>query len=530
MTEHGYPQPIDGLLRPEAYPHAVHGVHVIETHISWVVLTGDYAYKVKKPVDLGFVDFSTPERRQRACEDELRLNRRLAASIYLDVVPLCGGPCQPRVGKPGEEGFEYAVRMRQFPDDARLDHQLERGRVGVSDMDEIAELLSAFHGSLPAASPDSSHGKPGAVYALMRDNFEAVDATRLGVREAGMLQRVEAWTAGRFGALRTRLAARRRDGFVRECHGDLHLGNLARVDRRILPFDCIEFSESLRWIDVISEVAFLWMDLCARGREDLGFRFLNTYLAGTGDYPGLALLRLYAVYRAMVRVKVAAIRLSQHASDRSDAETAWRDLRIHLELAERISRPGRGAIVITTGLSGSGKSQLAGLLAMRLPAVQVRSDIERKRLHGLAPAARSESGVAAGIYTAEAGRRTYARLREVAAVVAGAGMTVLVDATFLEASRRDSMRRLAETLGVPFLVLECRAGPDELRRRVRRRARGGVDPSEADVAVLEKQLADWRPLADAERSSTITVDTEGDVDVDRVAVLVRRQLDGARTG
>ncbi|HYW02595.1 MAG TPA: AAA family ATPase [Gammaproteobacteria bacterium] len=528
MAEHAYPQPIDGLLRPAAYPHPVDRIHVIETHISWVVLTGEYAYKVKKPVDLGFVDFSTPARRRRACEDELRLNRRLAASIYLDVVPLCGSPARPRVGEPGEEGFEHAVRMRQFPEDARLDRELEEGRLSASDMDEIAAVLSAFHDSLPPAAPDSARGEPGAVYATMRDNFEAVDASVAGEREAGLLRQVEEWTASRYEAVRPRLAARRREGFIRECHGDLHLGNLARVDGRILPFDCIEFSESLRWIDVISEVAFLWMDLRARGRDDLASRFLNSYLAAGGDYEGLPLLRFYAVYRAMVRVKVAAIRLSQGATDDAGSEAARQDLRAHLALAGRLCAEGRGAILITTGLSGSGKSHLAGMLAMRLPAVRVRSDVERKRLYGLPPGARSGSGVATGIYTPEAGRRTYARLREIAGVVAGAGMIALVDAAFLERSQRAAMRTLADELDVPFLALECRARPAALRERVRRRARQGADPSEADIAVLERQLAGWRPLADSETSTTIRVDTEGDIDVDRVSDRVRRVIDGAR--
>lgn len=527
MTEHGYPQPIDGLLCPAAYPHPVDRIHVVETHISWVVLTGDYAYKVKKPVDLGFVDFSTPARRRRACEDELRLNRRLAASIYLDVVPLCGSPRQPRVGEPGEDGFEYAVRMRQFPDDARLDRQLEQGRVSPSDMDEIAGVLAAFHGSLPAAAPNSCRGEPDAVYAPMRDNFAAVGVSLLGTREAGMFRQVEEWTASRFDALRAHLALRKRDGFVRECHGDLHLGNLARVNGRILPFDCIEFSESLRWIDVISEVAFLWMDLRAREREDLAYRFLNAYLAATGDYDGLMLLRFYAVYRAMVRVKVAAIRLTQRAADRTEAEATRLDLHTHLTLADRLSREAGGAILITTGLSGSGKSRLAGMLATRLPAVHVRSDVERKRLYGLAPEARSASGIGAGIYTPEAGRRSYARLREIAADIAGAGMIALVDASFLEPSRREAMRGLADELDVPFLLLECRARAEVLRQRVRRRAQEGADPSEADVAVLERQLAGWRPLADAERSSTITVDTQGNVDVDCLIGQVRRLLGSA---
>lgn len=522
LSDDEFPQPVRGLLSPRAYPHPVARIEVVETHISWVLLTGTYAYKVKKPVDLGFVNFTTLERRRHACRDELRLNRRLAASLYLDVVPVTGTPANPRVGEPGVPGFEYAVKMRQFEPAARLDRQLVRGLVSAEDMDAIASRLAAFHATLVPAAPDCPYGEPDQVQAAVRDNFAAVHPAALDGGDGERLESLRSWSEHPFAGLRDELRARKRNGFVRECHGDLHLGNLARVEGRILPFDCIEFSAALRWIDVLSEAAFLWMDLLARRRSDLAFRFLNAYLAGTGDYAGLILLAYYGAYRAMVRVKVAAIRLSQPDLLLADADEARRDLTAHLALARALTVRRQGAVLITRGLSGSGKSYLARALAERLPAVHVRSDVERKRLYGLDPLARSGSGLDAGIYSPAASRRTYARLRDIARAVVRAGLVAVVDAAFLDPAQRTAMRRLAKERDVPLVILECRARPEVLRRRVGERAAARADASEADSRVLDRQLACYAPLSAGEEQLAIAVQTDEDLELD---VLVERLRD-----
>jgi hypothetical protein len=318
------------------------------------------------------------------------------------------------------------------------------------------------------------------------------------------LGRLAAWTEREFARLGDAFAARKRDGLVRECHGDLHLGNLVALDGGPAPFDCIEFNPSFRWIDVMSEAAFLVMDLADHGLAGHGWRFLNAYLAATGDYAGLAVLRFYLVYRAMVRAKIAALRAHQVPEAAPERSRFERESRAYLALAEACSALDRRALVITRGLSGSGKSVFAQLLVEEIGAVAIRSDLERKRLHGLPADARTGSAVGGGIYTAEATRRTYERLRSLARACVEAGFPAVADASFLARGERDAFRSLARRLAVPFAIAACEAPEDALRERVRRRS---GDVSEATLEVLAQQLATEEPLAPEERTFAVRIDT-----------------------
>ena len=315
--------------------------------------------------------------------------------------------------------------------------------------------------------------------------------TRSGTHTPGTL---EAWCQRTFAARRRDFRARKRHGFVRECHGDMHLGNMILLDDDVVIFDCIEFNDNLRWIDVASDVAFLTMDLEDRGRPDLAYRFLNGYLEATGDYGLLLLLPFYLIYRATVRAKVAGIRLGQ--SDLSPAEAAQvrEAFGSYLDLADRYTRPSRPRLLITHGLSGSGKTFATQQLVEATGAIRIRSDVERKRLFGLAPLERSTGRSELDLYAPDVTRRTYAHLARQAARVVEAGFTVVVDATFLKRAQRDAFRRLAAKLGVPFTLLEFRAHAETLRRRVARRSAHADDASEADLAVLHGQLATLEPL------------------------------------
>jgi aminoglycoside phosphotransferase family enzyme/gluconate kinase len=502
------PQPplIRALLAPERYEHPVEGVELVETHISWVLLAGEYAYKIKKPVDLGFLDFSTLAKRRHFCEEELRLNRRLAPQIYLGVVAITGSVDDPRVGATGEP-IEYAVKMRRFAQEAQLDRVLARGQLKPAHVDALADELARFHGEIAVAGPGTPFGEPAAVYAPMHENFEQI-RPRVDAALHAPLAQLEQWTQAAHKRLASALAARKRDGFIRECHGDAHLANMALLDAEVVLFDCLEFNEDLRWIDVMSELAFAVMDLDDRGQPDFGWRLLNRYLEQTGDYAGLKVLRFYQVYRALVRAKVAAIRLSQAGLRDEERAHALEQYRGYVELAERYTRAGATPLMITHGVSGSGKSTVAQLLLESYGAVRVRSDVERKRLAGLHPMARSESGIDAGLYTADLSRQTYARLGELARAVIDAGLPVIADATFLKRAQREAMRALAASLHVPFVILDTTAPEEVLRARVRIRRELGHDVSEATAVVLERQLATREPLGAEERAHSVCIETE----------------------
>ena len=493
---------IAGLRHPDAYPHRVDRVEHIETHISHILLAGDYAYKLKKPLDLGFLDFSTLERRRFCCEEENRLNRRLAPDIYLGVVTVTGTPRAPRIGGAGE-ALEHAVRMRRFDQEGLL----TRMPVTPELADRIAERVAAFHDSIPSAAVDSPFGRPELVQRPMEENFAHI---RERLSDPAGLRRLEPladWTRARLRELTPLIESRRRGGQIRECHGDMHRGNIALVQGELIIFDGIEFNPALRWIDTMSELAFLVMDLEEAGEAPQARRLLNRYLELRGDYAGLALLDFYKVYRAMVRAKVTRVRLGQSDLGPDEAARDRADYEGYIALAEGYTRPRPRRLYLTHGVSGSGKSRLALRLRDRLPVIHIRSDLERKRLFGLPPDARTRSAKDAGIYSREAGDRTYARLRELAAGILDAGYSPLVDATFLERARRRSFIELAEEKACPCTILVPEAPEPVLRRRVQARELEGGEPSEADLAILEAQLAAREPLTAAEQELALRIDT-----------------------
>lgn len=498
----GLPPLIEALTDPARFDHPVEAVSLIETHISWVLLTGPYVYKIKKPLDLGFLDFATLDKRHQACLDEVRLNRRLAPDLYLDVVAITGTPDAPRLGRDGA-AIEYAVKMRQFPADATLDQADAQGRLAAEQVEAIAASAGRFHlAGCERAAPDTPWGSPEAVWRPVEQNFLQIASRLRDPADAARLAALRRWSAAEHERLAPQIAARKRDGFVRECHGDLHLGNLAWDGGRLVVFDCIEFNPELRWIDIASEVAFCFMDLLHRGHRGWAWLFLNRWLEMTGDHGGLALLRYYAVYRALVRAKVAFIRAGQGGEAGADAAREGGE---YLALAETLTRPAALGLEITHGLSGSGKTTVTDARMQDEAAVRLRSDLERKRLAGLDALARSGSGVASGLYSADATRHLYRHLADLAAAVLDAGWPVIVDATFTARWQRDLFRELAASRGVAFRILDFPVAEAVLRERIVKRSQQGGDASEADLAVLEHQLATHEALAADERDAVVTL-------------------------
>ncbi len=490
---------IEALENPSCYPHAVDRVERIETHISWVLLAGDFVYKIKKPLDLGFLDFTTLEKRKFFCQEEIRLNRRTAPKLYLDAVPITGKPEDPQVNGRGKP-FEYAVRMRRFDPEATFDRLLSRRELQADDVADLARNLAGLHARAAIAPPDSRHGNHRAVAGPMFDNFTTL-RDQLG---DDSLAPVERWTREQLHKLNPLIEQRLQGGLVRECHGDAHLGNVARIDGRATLFDCIEFNPELRWTDVICDLAFTVMDLRHRGADDLAWLLLDEYSAETGDFDGMRLLSLYTTYRALVRAKVNTFRLEDVEADREQVQAG---IDAYLALAATLTTEFRPGLFVTMGVSGSGKSWLARRLLQRVGMLRIRSDVERKRLAGLRPDAKSASELGAQLYSRQAGKRTYAHLVETARKLIESGFPVLVDASCLESWQREPFSELAGELEIPFGIIECRAEDSVLRQRIIERDRVGKDPSEAGLEVLAHQQRTAQALHENERQTALCLDT-----------------------
>lgn len=507
MTDTSQPPLICSLLTPDVYPHAVEKVELRETHISWILLTGEFAYKVKKPVDLGFVDFTTLERRHHFCEEELRLNRRFASDLYLDVVPIIETAAGLRVGGLGLV-IDYAVRMRQFDEQQLASRVIAEQNLTPSDIDQLAKDVAAFHQQTPSAE-GRVRGDLAQFIDPAKENFSQL---RPLISEPGRLRQlktIEDWTIRAAEQLSGVFQQRLDEGFVRECHGDLHLGNVVRWRGNWTPFDCIEFNPSFRWIDVMNEIAFFMMDLDDHGRGDLGWRFLNAYLDETGDYSGLSVLTFNLVYRAMVRAKVDALRLRQSGLSHGEQDELTDEWHGYLDLAEGYTKPRAISLTICHGLSGSGKTTGAQSLLEQTGAVRIRSDVLRKRRFHLRPQDDASAKPNSGIYSHDASERTYHDLEVLAREVLQAGFPVIVDATFLQHTQRQRFAALACELSVPFHIADFQADEQTLRERILSRRRDGGDASDATLAVLNEQLRTADALTDDERRFVISPGAPG---------------------
>lgn len=503
------PALITSLMKPEAHDHTVKKCELIETHASWVILTGTIAYKIKKPVDLGFLDFSTLSKRRVCCEEELRLNRRLAPEIYLGLAPIFGPAEQPKWTGSGKI-IEYAVKMTQFPQDAQLDRALAIGNLQPRHIDIFARLIACFHQQIPVAGTDSRYGTPNHIRKSIQENFHQI---RKHIPEEEMLKplaELEHWTQTGLNAMEPVFVRRKSKGHVRECHGDLHLRNLAWINDAPVVFDCIEFNPGLRWIDVISDTAFLVMDLQDRLQPRLAQRFLNLYLEHTGDYCGLCVLPFYLTYRALVRAKVNAILAKQPGVNKKLRSEAEKDFFDYLQLAKRYTKPAGVQLILTHGMSASGKSTLTQLLLEHLEAIRIRSDVERKRRFGMNPEDSGHALIGKGIYTDEVTEWTYSQLVKLADQILDSGYSVIVDATFLKIDQRQQFQRLAAAKQARFRILKCTASPETLRRRIVERKKNASD---ADLDVLEHQIRSLQPLSESEMPYALEIDTEIPLDV-----------------
>lgn len=493
------PWDIKQLLCADAFSHPVRRIELRETHLSWVVLTGSFAYKIKKPVRLDFIDASTLSQRQHFCNEELRLNQRLAAALYVKVVTVSLHDGHARVGVPGGRVVDYAVCMHQFDGENELAALLEREEVALSEVTDLAGQIALFHMSAPAVEHGHHNDRTEQTYDTVFANLTSLISNARDIEPLPALDRLTQWMHQQARQLEPILNLRARTGCIRECHGDLHSRNIVRWNDRLLPFDCIEFDPRLRWIDVLSDLSFLVMDLVSHEREDLATALLSKYLEITGDYDGVRVLPFYAVYRALVRAKIDAISLQQSSAH---AENLRQRLRRRVQTAvEWLDRP-RPMLILMHGASGSGKSWLSERLVPNFPALRIRSDIERKRFARATGSRQSNN-----LYAPDVTHRTYARLLECAESVMQAGFSAIVDATFLNPIDRELFHGLARRLQCAYAIVSCHADTSTLTQRIEARARDAADPSDADRRVLARQLNSLLPFPEDERPDVIYADT-----------------------
>jgi len=490
---------IAALQNPTLFAHPVTQFNLIETHISWVLLTGEFAYKIKKPVDFGFLNFTTLEARKHFCEEELRLNQRLAADLYLEVLPISGSPDKPQLGGAGQP-MEYAIKMRQFPQENLLNAVQARGELTAAHIDDLAAQIADFHRKTPPVAANHPLCSVAAICAPMWQNFAQIEPLLSEEADKAQLAALKGWMQASISRLTPILAERGANGKIRECHGDLHLGNaILRESGAVALFDCIEFNEEFRLIDQALDAAFLAMDLEDRGLNALARRFTNAWLEHSGDWQALQLLPLYKAHRALVRAKVGLFRLGQE-QDAAQREAILAQYRSYIALAESYSAIPAPFLVLMHGLSGTGKSHLARQLADASGAICLRSDVERKRL--FADKKRR--------YSEQANQQTYAHLHSLAEMALLTGYSVIIDAAYLKRSERDTAKKIAQSIGAAWLILACEAPLALIEQRICARKQLGIDASDADLAVVCAQQRFMQALAADEKVQSLHLDTAED--------------------
>lgn len=509
------------LSRPGAYPHPADDLRTLQTHISVVFLAGAWAYKVKKPVDLGFLDFTTLEKRRHFCHEEVRLNRRLAPDVYVGVVPIVeeGGRLligtEARGGDPAGEVVDYAVKMRRLPDRATLLARLEREELTASEVERVAERIADFHAGAERGADVARYGRWSVVSENAMDNFRDSREQVGDVVSASVFGRLERRTEAELRRLRDLIEARAERGVPRDTHGDLHLEHVYLFPDRDPPadlvvVDCIEFNDRFRYADPVADAAFLSMDLRFRGRRDLADRFAEAYFRRAGDEEGRRLLAFYESYRAAVRAKVDGLRAVGDEVPEEERGQARTSARAHWMVGLGVLEPPprRPCLVLVGGLPGTGKTTVAGEIAKRADFRVFSSDPVRKQLAGLSPDAGASDAFGEGIYGQAWTERTYRELRERAVLAVRRGERVIVDASFRQDERRREFLLAARRSGVPFLFLMCRAPVEVTERRLEERDPGASD---ADPSVLREMAARWDPPSPPVARWTRVVDTDMDV-------------------
>lgn len=502
MTETHLPPLIQQMMQPGFYPHPVtEPVQLVQTHVSYVLLTGDYAYKVKKPVNFGFLDFSTLEKRKHFCEEELRLNQRGAAALYLEVLPIVQVGDRFQLDGTGE-AVEYGVKMRQFPAGTLFSDLFEQGKITPELLERLAQVLAQFHARGATNDYIRSFGQVSQIRQAIDENYDQTERYIGGPQTRQQFDETRAYTDRLFATQASLFNQRIENNWIRECHGDVHLRNIALWNDEILLFDCIEFNEPFRFVDVMFDIAYIIMDLDARDRRDLSNRFLNAYLEQTGDWEGLQVLPLYLSRQSYVRAKVTSFLLDDPSIPDPVKQECTETAARYYRLAWEYTRPRQGRLILMAGLSGSGKSTIARELAQQIGAIHIRSDAVRKHLAGIPLETRGSSD----LYTPEMSQKTYDRLLKLGITLASQGYPVILDAKYDRQVLRQAVITQAQTHQIPLQIIHCHAPLTVLQERLHQRQ---GDISDATVDLLPEQRME--PFTEQETPYLTTLDTTQDL-------------------
>ena len=513
---------VKALLNTEAYPEKPTQISLVQTQMSFVFIAGDFVYKIKKPVDLGFLDYTTLEKRHYLCQKEVELNRRLCPETYLGVVPITSINNTITVDGEGEI-IEYAVKMKRLPQDLMMNILLEKNLINPKMISRLATKLSEFHARAGTSHEIRHFGTPEAIKFNTDENFSQTEKYISLTLSPRQFEAIKNYTDRFFTENRNIFEKRIFDDKIRDCHGDLHAAHVCFTNG-ICIYDCIEFNDRFRYCDVTSEIAFLAMDLDHYGRADLSRLFVEQYIQQSKDLELINLLNFYKCYRAYVRGKVESFKLDDPFIPEEDKVRIKSVASGYFDLAESYTWM-KPLLLITTGLVGSGKSTISGELARRIGLVILSSDIIRKQIAGITPTERRFENFNDGIYSAEFTRLTYDTLFREAGKFLSRGISVILDASFISKQERLKAENLARECGANYFIVECRLREEIIKERLASRLKlGGVSDGRWEIYLPQKTR--FEPVDEVDNQQHIIVDTSFPVDqyIDEVVEKIARSI------
>ena len=500
MTQINISTLIEQMQQAEFYAHStVESIELVQTHISYVFLTGDYAYKLKKAVNFGFLDFSSLEARQHFLQEEIRMNTAIAPELYLEVLPITQAGDKYILGGAGE-AVEYVLKMRQFPQENLFINLFAAGKLSIEHMEELGKIVAQFHSQAETNDYIRSFGTVAKIREAFDENYQQTEKYIDIAQTQQQFDETKAYTDKFFAEREELFQTRQQKNKIKECHGDLHLKNICWWQDKIQLFDRIEFNEPFRFVDVMYDVAFAVMDLEAKNSQEFANAFLNTYLEQTGDWLGLQVLPLYLSRQAYVRAKVTSFLLDDAGIPDTVKQEAAKTAADYYQQAWTYTQHQEGKIILMSGLSGAGKTTVAKEIARKINAIHIRSDAVRKHLAGIPL---QEKG-GDDIYSGEMSHKTYGKMLELGILLANIGFSVILDAKYDRVALRQQAIATAGANNIPLQIVNCTAPLETLRDRLDSRS---GDISDATAELLSRQKAEAEGFTAEEKTYVITIDT-----------------------